>query len=324
MLDTVIVWFPVSPTQKQLQGNWVGHPLIFPDGKNLPKYFQNAKMDNGTLVKFKYYPPNPPHYPLPWLSIQVSLPKVLYGNNVQMITKKSDIGEAIQRVNQFLGRLSWLPSLDIGSGTLWQVDLAYNHPVGEYVQDYVRALLKLDYPKRHTKPYPHEGVQFLSGVGILKFYDKLVECSMPDAYGYLRQESVLRHTYYIGRMMGIEYPTLKDIAIPWITGVLQKDLQKLHLTRNIITDRSTAQAMLVKIYGWSQGDKLFGHLYARQSMSEEQMISSGMSARTIRKYKKQITDVGIALTLCDDGMQLAPLEIKLTDGTYVPNSLSDT
>jgi len=281
-------------------------------------------MDNGSMISFKYYPPNPPRYPLPWLSIQVSIPNILYENNIQMSTGKSDIEEAIHRVNQFLGEQSWLPGLDFGLGFLWQVDLVYNHQVGEYVQDYVRALSKLDYPKRDTQPYPHQGVQFKSGVAVLKFYDKWVESSIREVYGNLRQESVLRHTYYIKRRMGIEYPTLKDISIPWVSKVLQEDLQKLHLTGSIITDRSTAQATLVQRYGWNHGDKLFGHLNACQSMSRDQLVARGMSERTIRKYKKQIADAGIALTLCDDGMQLAPLEIHLTDGTDVPDSLSDT
>jgi hypothetical protein len=324
MIDTVILWFPVSPTPKQLQENWVAHPLIFPDGKILPKYFQKAKMDNGTVIKFKYYPPNPPRYPLPRLEIQVSLPKILFGNNVQMITGLSEIEEAIQKVNRFLRKISWLPDLDFGSGILWQVDLAYNHPVGEHVQDYIRAIYKLVYPKRDTQPYPHQGVQFKSGVAILKFYDKWVESAILEAYGNLRQESVLRHTYYIERSMGIEHPTLKDISIPWVSKVLQEDLQKLHLTSNIITDRSTAQAVLVQRYGWSHGDKLLGHLNAEQSMSREQMIASGMKERTIRKYKKQITDAGVGLALCDDGMQLEPLQIQWTDGTNVPDSLRDT
>lgn len=323
MLDTIIVQFPISPTSNQLQG-WIGHPLIFPDGKELPMYFQNAKMVNGTMISFKYYPPNPPRYPLPWLGIQISLPMVLFGNNVRMITGKSDIEESIHQVNQFLGEKSWLPRLDFGSGFLWQVDLVYNHQVGEHVQDYVRALSKLDYPKRDTQPYPHEGVQFWSGVAVLKFYDKWVECSIPDAYGNLRQESVLRHTYYIERRMGIQYPTLEDISIHWVTKVLQRDLQMLHLARNIITERSIAQTVLEQKYGWNHGYKLFGHLCARQNMSKKQMIRNGQSERTIRKYEKQIADVGLSLALTDDGMQLPPLDIRFQGGTNVPDSLSDT
>jgi hypothetical protein len=323
MIDTTTIQFPVLLTSKQLQ-HWIGHPLIFPDGRTNPKYFLNPRMNNGTVISFRYYPPNPPFYSLPWLGIQVSLPNVLFGNNIQTLKGEADFKEAIYMVNQFLERYSWLPNIDFGLGFLWRVDLVYDHHVGERVQDYVRALFKLDYPSRKTLPYPHEGVQFKSGVATTKFYDKWFESSLSPAYGTMRQETTLRHTYYIGRRMGIQYPTLKDISIPWVTKVLQEDLQKLHLQSCIISDRSTALIVLEQKYGWKQGDKLFGHLYARQSVSRKQMIADGKSERTIRKYEGQITNAGVSLTITDDGMQLAPLEIRMTGGTDVPDSLSDT
>jgi hypothetical protein len=124
--------------------------------------------------------------------------------------------------------------------------------------------------------------------------------------------------------MGIQYPTLEDISMAWVTKVLQEDLHKLHLQSSIITERSTAQTLLEQKYGWNHGDKLFGHLCARQSMSKKQMIINGQSERTIRKYEKQIADAGLSLALTDDGMQLSPLEIHFQGGTDVPDSLSDT
>jgi hypothetical protein len=323
MIDSVIVRFPISPTLIQLQ-DWISHPLIFPNGEKIPKYFQNTKMINGTVISCKYYPPNPPHYPLPWLGIQVSLPKVLYGNNIELITGISEIEGAICKINQFIGEKSWLPNLDFRSGLLWQVDLVYDHQVGDQAQDYIRALYKLDYKMRKTQPYPHEGVQFKSNVASTKFYDKYIESSSSLAIGTLRQETTLRHTYYIGRQMGTQYPTLNDISVSWVSTILKEDLQKLHLLGCIITDCSSAQARLVQNYGWNHGDKLFGHLYARQSMSKKQMVANGKNKRTIRKYEKQITDAGVSLTLAEDCIRLPSLNIQMQLDTSMPDNLSDT
>lgn len=241
-----------------------------------------------------------------------------------MITQETELREAMSLVNQFIAGKSWLPELDFGTGILYHLDAAYNHQVGEHVQDYIRALFNLDYLNRKTQPYPHEGVQFKSRVTTTKFYDKRKECLSPSANGILRQETSLRHASYIERRMGLEDPTLLDITIDWLAQVLQNDLKKLHLQNAVITDRSTAQWVLKQIYGWSLGDKLFAHLYDRQSTSKAQMIAEGKGESTIRKYEKLITDAGVSLTLTEDGLQLSPLEIRLGDRTNVAASLSDT
>lgn len=323
MLDTVIVWFPISPTSEQLL-SWNANPLIFSSGKYIHKYFQNVHIDGDVTLSFKYYPSNPPQYPLPRLSVQLSVPKLLFGNNVEMVTNEAGIEEVINLGNQYISAIPWLPKLDLGIGILWRIDPVYNHQVGECVPDFVKVLYKLDYPKRKTQPYPHEGVQFKSEVAKTMFYDKYKESSIPFAYGILRQETSFRHTANIARMMHKPYPTLRDVTFPWLAKVLQHDLESLSLTNDVIADRSTSQTVLEQMYGWDMGGKLFAHLYARQSMSKDTMIANGKGESTIRKYDRLITEAGLALTLAEDGLQLPPLVIRMDDRTSVAVSLSDT
>lgn len=323
MIDTVTVWFPISPSQSQLNC-WVSHPRIFPNGRRRSKFYQYARVAEFATATCVYYPPNLPVYPRPWLSIEVSLPKVLFRENINPVSTEFHRVEAIAQINQFISDTAWLPNLDFGSGILWRLDCVYNHYVGKHVQDFVRVLYNLDYPARKTMPYSHEGVQFKSGVAVTKFYDKFIESSSPDAVGILRQETTLRHTYYIERRLDIPNPTLRNISFLKLSQILNEDLLRLHLNSCIMTTRSTANFVLVRKYGYVHGNKLFGHLIASQSMSRDQIIASGANPRTIRYYNQQIVDAGISLALLDDGMYLPQLEILMTDGNSLPRVVSDT
>jgi hypothetical protein len=312
VIDTIIGTFPISPTLRQLQ-DWVAHPLYLPDGKVYGKYFQKAALDNGAAIGFVYYPPNP-KYPDPWLQIKVSLPKVLFGTNIAVITEEAEIEEGICVVNKFISGLKWVPNVDLGEGVLWRVDPAFNYQVGDRVQDYITAFFKLSYPERKTKPYLYEGVQFRSPgkhpTSVSSFYDKQKESLSSEALGYLRHEGHYYHTYYLGRLMGIQNPTLRDLKISWLVDMLQKDLDRLRLKDTLICTRDLALDILQKQYGSASANRLYGHLIARQSITLEQMIARGTNIRSIQRWDKLITSAGVALTMTDK-VPLPPLIINL-------------
>ncbi len=313
MIDTAIVKFPISPTPRQLQ-EWVRHPLIFPDGMVRDKFFQSTILDNKASLHFVYYPPNP-KYPIPALLIQASLPNVLFGNNVELITRESEIEETIAVVNGFISRLKWMPAVDFGAGIIGRVDAPFNYQVGERGQDYITALFKLTYPDRKTRPYQFEGVQYRSDsrhpVAVASFYDKYKESLNPSALGYLRHEASLRGAYYVGRRMGVHAPTLRDVTITWLMGLLQNDLEKLRLKDTLICGRSLAFEILWKQYGWKTAKRLHEHLVLRQTMTREQMIAYGDSKSSIRRWEKQIADAGVSLAMIDMKAPLPPLVIEV-------------
>lgn len=311
MIDTIGVRFHLSPTQEQLQESWVGLPLQIPGEDDREHYFQNAQMSTEVWMRFEYNPPNI-KYEKPSLNISVSLPKAMYGENVSMICDEEELEESISGVNQFIETLSWVPSVDIGEGYLYRVDVAYNHDVGEWVPDYIEALFQLQYPRRKTKPYyPEEGVQFYSTVATTSFYDKYEESKLNAARGMLRQETSLRRNTRIGKRMGVDKPRLRDVTKEWAIEMLRHDLEVLGLQERIITDRDMALEILVRKYGYNTGSNLYGHWCALQTMTREQMIEKGCSERTIRERNRRITDVGIAMTSVGEKVVLPPLEIVL-------------
>lgn len=322
MLDTVQVMAHVSPTSKQLE-NWLNNPLIIPGEEPRNKFFQNAAMDSGAGINLIYYPSNP-RYPEPALLIQVSLPKVLYGNNVEMITSQGDIDDAIREVNDFIGGTPWIPNVDIGKEALYRIDLAYNHQVGDRVQDYIRALSNLDYPLRKTEPYLHEGVQFFSSAASTKFYDKHQESLLQSALGILRQETTLRRNSYIARRMGGQRPTLRDVTPLWVSETLQEDLRRLGLLNGMITNRDLALEILTSHYGMNTAMHLLGYLMASQSMTTEQMIDNGTSERSIQRWNKMLADAGVSLAMTDAKVALPPLTIDMESAKNGGRVLSDT
>ena len=308
MLDTVAVKFPVSLTSIQLD-EWVSHPLILPNGKKKPKYFQNTVMGGVIPINFTYYPPNP-RYPDPHFRIGVSLPRVLFGDNVQLIEEQSQIDEAIYLVNQFLPTIPWIPKVDFGAGTLFRVDATYNHPVGDRAYDYIKALFNLDgdYPQRDTRPWKYSGVQFYSKATTTTFYDLLKKHQTLSASGLLRQETSMRESRNIEERMGKGSPTLRDVTIGWLADTLDKDLKVLHLDNAIICSRDLALEILLNKYGVYKGTRLYGYLITRQSMSRKQLISKGAKDNALWERDNALHDAGVALTMTEK-VSLPPLSI---------------
>ena len=307
MLDTVEVKFPVSPTSTQLQ-DWVSHPMVLPGGIEKPKFFQNPKVDDITF-NLTYYPPNI-YYPEPQLRIGVSLPMVLHGNNVQLITEKNQIDEAIELTNQKLSRIPFIPTVDFGKGVLFRVDATYNHLCGDRVPDYIHALFNLedDYPQREIRPWKYSGVQFFSKATTTTFYDLWLKHREPSALGFLRQETSMRGPDNLEKRMEVSSPTLNDLSIDWLVDTLDKDLKILKLDGAIIANKDLALKILKQKYDLPKAIRLYGYLISRQQMSREQF--KAISDNTIRNWEKDIHAAGIALTMTDK-VSLPPLQIMI-------------
>jgi hypothetical protein len=314
MLDTVIVAFNKLLTDDQFS-DWVPDP-----GKNTvsigPKtYKKYLPMKNGASFSAVYHPPHPIYKDKPWLGIQVSIPAVVFGKNIEMITDISQIDEAILRVNKFTSELNWLPEIDFGAGPLYRLDSVYNHQVGEYVEDYIQAFSNLECPTRQTIHYLHSGVLFKGGVISTTMYSKHLKSKSPLAKGILRQETKIITPDYIEQKTGLHRPTLRDLTIPGLAKILQQDLVRLRLNDVSLHGRSNAQHILTNKYKYNLALTLYGYLINRQSMSMEEMIAQGGNPRTLRNYEKLIHDAGLSIALVEDGITLPPLEIILPVAT---------
>ena len=311
MIDTVNVKYsiPVKRWQRQI---WIRTSCSTFRGLQWEKYKLETSIFEGATITCRYYPPNE-RYPEHNLALQVSLPKVLSGNNVEMITSKEEIEAAILIVKNYVGGNKWIPSVDFGEGILWRVDACCNNPVGKHVQDYLSCLSRLTYPGRTTKIWDYGSVYYLSSKKnthhALYFYDKQMECHQKIADDILRQESAIRRTFDIERSIDIDNTTLWDVTIEWLVNRLNHDLVSLRLKDTLICNQDLSLKMLQTEYKPFRAYQLYGYLMARQQLPREEMLKTGTKLRTIQSYEKAIADAGVALTMTDKA-SLPPLHIK--------------
>ena len=254
---------------------------------------------------------NPPNYiyPLPMLQYEQSLPRLLWGNNIYLIKNKTQLEEAISNANSLVCSKGPVPDVDLGSGIITRIDIAHDYQVGDYVHSYIRALHNLEYPRRETRPYSYQGVQYKSGRITTKFYDKEKKSHVPMAHGILRQETTIRSSCYIGEQLGMRPPRLRDMELDMAQKILIADLERLGLYNNPIGGRDFVQDALVNKYGFTKGTNLLGYWITRQTKTKEQLIVEGVNIRTIQQRDKDIRDAGIPLTMTESEIPLPPLFI---------------
>ena len=80
MLDTIRVKYPISPDPEQLK-HWT-HKIITTEMGIRESYLYNPILNNDkVMLKYTYYPLGYDNHPL--LTLELSLPKLIYGNNYQ-------------------------------------------------------------------------------------------------------------------------------------------------------------------------------------------------------------------------------------------------
>jgi hypothetical protein len=267
------------------------------------------KTEKGAVIRAIFYPSND-RYRLPMTMFEFSLPKVLYGNNIDLINNEAELMEAILEVNKSIRNLRIFPEVEIGLGQLTRLDVAYNHQVGEAVYEYIRALSNLGYARRKTMPYLYEGVQYKSKSVTTKFYNKEGECRDMAAHGIVRQEKTMRSSHVISRQFSRKPTRLMDLEFDKCKELLLKDLRMLGLENNPIYGKSSVHDILLETYGCKKGIELYGWWIERQTQNTEQLVKAGLKKKTIQRNDNLIKDAGIPLTMSDTANPLPPLVIR--------------
>jgi hypothetical protein len=311
MLDTVAVRIPVqlSPKQKFMWGNNRNYPPNNANGET-EYFYQTITSESGAVIVLKWYPANL-KFPESAMIIHVSLPKILFGENISMIRSKAQVEEAVRAVNHAFRTKEWMPNLDLGKGFLVRVDIPYNHHVGSLLHEYLEVMFRLQYSQRETKPYyPGYGVVYHSKIARTTFYDKKKESMSISADGILRQETSIRKGFNIERRMGIPWPKLYDVSKAWTIAMLRKDLSQLGLCNLTISNREFALDVLVEEYGFVEGIKLYGYMNANKYISREEALSLGVSRNTLLNWNNKIDAAGISPNF-SERKELPGLEINL-------------
>lgn len=307
MIDTFRVKDALSPSTSELEA-WDRRITTKANGQIGEQYTLNVNVTPDEVsVRCTYFPHD--YKSNPMLTIEASLPKLVYGNNYTMI---DDLQAAALRANEILATIKGLPAVDILRGELLRMDPCYNHQVGSLVPDYVNAIGHLEYPHRRTKHHRNEGAEFRSKHTTTKFYDKYRETGDVGAFGILRQETTILKGRNIAKRMGIPHPKLGDVTREWVIQTLQEDLANLQLTAGPIPTRDTALEALCLAYGPDAGIYYWGLLQARITSSKPQLRQATRThPRTLDRRLRKIAEAGIAPTLTESSEPLPSLKIDL-------------
>jgi hypothetical protein len=305
MIDTVRLKFSITLELEQLQG-WIQKITSIQNGGFRQSFIYNPKICDDVMLKYTYYPLG--YICKPLLLLEFSLPKLLYGNNFQML---GSIDGTIKLANMFLAHVPNAPALDLVEGVLIRLDMCFNHQVGDIVDDYIKAIGNLDYPRRRTKYHKGEGVEFKAKHITTKFYNKQKEAGTDEAFGILRQETTILGGKGVQSLLGKKKPTLLDLSNDFIVDYLNDDLRKLTLLDNSIATRNTALKTLCDTHGSDAGIYYFGLLVSKMDKSKKTIANETHThPRSLDRKLRKIVDAGIALTLTDREEPLPPLHIR--------------
>jgi hypothetical protein len=307
MIDTVRVKYSTSPNPEQLK-HWMHRTTTTETGCR-ESYLYNPVINNDkVMLKYTYYPLGYDNHPL--LTLELSLPKLIYSNNYRMLLT---LDGSIKAGNKVLAQIPHAPILDLAEGVLLRIDMCYNHQVGDAVDDYICAIGNLEYPHRRTKYHRGEGVEFKTKHITTKFYNKQRETGMIEAAGILRQETTILSGKEVLKLLGKKKkPTLLHITNEFIESSLNDDLRKLTLLDNSIATRDTALKTLCDAHGEYAGTFYYGLLVSRMNKSKRCIVSdTHIHPRSLDRKIHNIIDTGIALTLTNLEEPLPPLHVHL-------------
>ena len=307
-IDTIKLGFPIDTFPGQLDG-WNYLYVPSKDGRSWERIYKTILMPSMYKLAVIFYAQNvTATVKEPSLSIEFSVPRVLYGNNLWPIL---DLDETLDLISSELPSVPHIPSINLSKGSIHRIDIFINHQVDSRVPYYIDAISHLNYPQHDTIHYLNKEVLFKADCGSSKFYDKQYECQLPQAYGILRHEVTLRDRGRIEELTGVHQPTIQSFTQDCNKKILTYDLQKLYLIQNVIANREFANEILIKRYGQKEGEHLMNLLLDRQILSKKQVMEKyGYSDRsTINKAEKNITNAGISMALTNRNLPLPPLGI---------------
>jgi hypothetical protein len=309
VVDTVRLLAGAQPTQEQLETYWTRHQTDAPGASAQLKYHYNPDDEPRVLPRYTYRPDS--HQGSPQISIEVSLPKLVFGNNHTLL---ADLDDALEQLDAAISSDPALPPLPPPATTaLSRLDLCCSYQVGELLPHYVDALARLTYPRRDTIRINAETVEFRARSIKTKFYDKHAETEGAAPFGTLRHET----TYHRARPLKEAFASQTAVTLATITphlveAILSQDLARLGIINRPFATRALALSRLCETHGQTRGLRLFGALCAYNEVGKHAAAQQiGISPGSFNRLLSDIRYAGIAPALTDANCELPPLQVRL-------------
>jgi hypothetical protein len=249
------------------------------------------------------------------LRVEASLPKLVYGNNLESIV---DPAPAFEQLTELVLDHVGGEIRNVSHMEFLRVDYAHNFTVGNHLQAYVDTVGKVNFLKHRRTTDGCGGIEWWSKNGRrIRFYDKHKEIletekkSVPEAKGVLRFEIQLRKkSQFLQRRLNEKHLTLGEVTKPAVAyACLSETLNRMGFDLKFVT-RDRARDILDAAFGYRKATRLLGVLRRLETEPMEHLRST--SARsTFYADKKDLRLFGLwppSSTQAElPGLQLPPL-----------------
>lgn len=237
------------------------------------------------------------------LSVQGSLPKLLYGHNVKMLSK-SELGKALKILQKFAATHFGIP-FDIYKANVRRIEYCYNFSVGEdLIYSYLYAAAEADPPHLKRRLFGKiETVEFANDSRKIYCYDKGREVENEEindeiveaARGVLRLEVRYNSTEAVKllkkqlNLPDIQVRTLLKFSLA--KSILKSGVKTLGLHKTVIPFDQRLFKLKNK-YGYgSKFHRLAGFLYLCGIFGYDKLIDIGIMKRSAYyKHSKELAD----------------------------------
>lgn len=322
MVDTVRLLIGAEPTEDQLKQFWIASLTQRPGAEPSYKYYYNPPDELGTLPRFTFRPKS--HAGTRQISVEVSLPKLVFGNNHELLT---DVGPALDRLDDIIAADPALPPMPpMADAPLSRLDLCCNYHVGDLLPHYINALAALTYPRRDTLRFNAETVEFRAASIKSKFYDKHAETQGQAPPGTLRHEITYHRARPIKQAFATNTPVLPTHIIPDIVeAILAQDLARLGILDKPFPTADTAAPVLRVSFGTIRGPRLYGLLRIYQDLGTDATARLlGITRNALNRSLADIRSAGIATAITDAHQDLPPLRVSLPRTSSPPQTCTQT
>jgi len=273
-------------------------------GEVTDKFYLNASSDEGqTLPRLTWFASSG------YLVCEVSLPKLLFGQNVSLVYE-AQLAEAFEMLSQFVRDKTGVAG-NVASWNVSRVDYCYAWQVGDLLPSYLEAVSRLSLSRHNRRCVNGDSVAWLCKSNRIQFYSKFEECKLPIAEGVLRFEVRCNNTRYVAaKVLKTERTAEALLTNTNAQRVLSYWLKRLgmHEERPILSREGLMMEMLAQ-FGVSGFERHYGFLALHDLGGTRLAARRAYSRSTHYRRRKRLADAGFLTWHTNQGRVLPPLVV---------------
>ncbi|MGG3693496.1 phage/plasmid replication domain-containing protein [Heyndrickxia ginsengihumi] len=197
------------------------------------------------------------------LMINVSIPKLLYGNNIQEVTEQ-DIDRFFNIIDSKIDEL-FKTKVEREQWQVYRLDFCKNFKMDnqKQVTQYINSLSKIKLPRKQTITYGQETASFKNKSQTVNFYDKLAEMKKNKAGNDLLEQSkgILRFEIQCRKDTLKQYEN-KRKAVDLLTQemfeqVMSEQLEMINIKLEQVTFDDELNPALFDIFSYSKLERIY-------------------------------------------------------------------